>query len=95
MQDDQIVVLLRTLRRPSFFSRDRDFFKKSLCSDQYSIVYLDVRQLEVAPYVRRFLRHPEFKTWSSRKGAVARVTAMGVFVWRPRASRALSFTWVK
>ena len=37
MQDDEIVTLLRTLRHPSFFTRDRDFFNKMLCSDHYCL----------------------------------------------------------
>jgi hypothetical protein len=42
MHDDEIVTLLRTLRRPTFVSRDRDFFDKPLCSDSFCLVYLDV-----------------------------------------------------
>ena len=69
VQDDEIVTLLRTLRRPSFFSRDRDFFKKTLCSSHYSLAYLDVGPLAVAEYTRRFLRQPDFKTWAQRTRA--------------------------
>jgi len=80
MQDDEIVTLLRTLRRPSFFSRDRDFFKKTLCNGHYCLAYLDVGPLDVAKFVRRMLRHPGFKTWSQRQGCVARITARGIAV---------------
>lgn len=94
LQDDEIVALLRTLRRPTFFSRDRDFFKKSLCHDRFCIVYLDVRPLEVAKFVRSVLRHREFKSWSLRKGCVARVTTSSILVWRRHGARVIRFRWV-
>jgi predicted nuclease of predicted toxin-antitoxin system len=45
MQDDEIISLLRKLRRPSLVSRDSDFFKKSLCHDCFCLLYLDVPPL--------------------------------------------------
>jgi hypothetical protein len=66
MQDDAIVALLRQMRRPSFFSRDRDFFQKGLCSDKLCLAQLDVGPLQAADTIRRFLRHTDFKTWSQR-----------------------------
>ena len=93
MQDDEIITLLRTLRRPSFFSRDRDFFKKTLCSDNYCSAFLDVAPLDVAQYVRRVLRHPEFKTWSQRIGRVARIARSGIWLWRARALRVARYPW--
>jgi hypothetical protein len=62
MQDDEVIPLLRSLRRPTFVSWDREFFDRSLSSDRFCLAYLDVRPLEVAEYVRRLLRHPRFKT---------------------------------
>ena len=58
IHDDDIITLLRRLRRPTIVSWDRDFFDRTWCSDHFCLVYLDVRQLEVAQYVRRLLRHP-------------------------------------
>jgi hypothetical protein len=94
MHDDEIIIVLRRQRRPTFFSRDRDFFQKSLSSDNYCLIHLDVAPLEVAEYVRRLLRHPDFKTWAHRKGCVARVSASGILVWRPRMSRAIRYRWI-
>jgi hypothetical protein len=94
MQDDAIITLLRTLRRPSFFSRDRDFFKKTLCSDNYCLAYFDVGPLEVAQYARRLLRHPDFKSWSQRQGSVARIAASGISVWHAHAARLVRYPWV-
>ncbi len=94
MQDDEIITLLRSLRRPSLVSRDRDFFNRTLCSDNFCLLYLDVRPLEVADYVRRLLRHPDFKTWSQRKGRVVRVSASGISAWRAHVPRVTRYRWV-
>ena len=94
MQDDEIITLLRTLRRPTFVSRDEDFFDRSLCSDRFCLVYLDVGQQEVAAYVRRLLRHAQFKTWSQRKGQVLRVAKSGISAWQARAARVARYSWV-
>lgn len=94
MHDDEIVTLLRSLRRHTFISRDRDFFRKSLSSVSYCLVYLDVQPLDVAKYVRRLMRHPEFKTWTQRKGCVARVSVVGITVWRQHGSRLVRHRWV-
>jgi hypothetical protein len=58
MKDDQIIPLLRTMRHPTFLSRDRDFFDKTLCNDRMCLLYLDCRPFEVAKYACRLLRHP-------------------------------------
>jgi hypothetical protein len=88
MLDEAIISLLRAIRRPTLVSRDADFFDKSLCSRQYCLVWLDVRPDEVADYVRRLLRHANFKTWSQRRGRVVRVSATGITAWAIRAARA-------
>jgi hypothetical protein len=93
-QDEEIITLLRTLRHLTFVSWDRDFFDRSLCSDRFCLVFMDVPQLEVAEYVRRLLRHPEFKTWARRKGCVLRISASGISVWRARARRAARYRWI-
>ena len=93
MHDDEIIPLLRTMRRPTFVTRDRDFFDKSLCNDRFCLVYLDIRPLEVAEFVRRLLRHPQFKTWSQRKGCVMRVAPSGVSVWQVHLQRMNRFRW--
>jgi hypothetical protein len=93
MKDDEIIPLLRSLRRPTFVSRDRDFFRKSLCSDKFCWVYLDIWPLEVAKYARRLLRHPQFKTWSQRKGCVVRVATNGITAWRARTPGIGRYRW--
>lgn len=62
LQDEQIILLLRKLRKPTFFTRDSGFFRRGLCHRGYAVVVLSVGQYEVATFVRRFLRHHGFDT---------------------------------
>jgi hypothetical protein len=94
MSDEEIIPLLRTLRRTTFFTRDADFFAKDLCSDRYCLAYLDIRPLQAAEYARSFLRHRDFKSWAQRKGTVVRIAATGISVWRPNAPRIVRLRWV-
>lgn len=93
MLDDEIIPLLRRLRRPTFVTRDNYFFHKHLCNDRYCLAFCDVRPLEAADYVRRFVRHAEFKNWSQRKGCVVRISSSGLVVWRANAARATRLPW--
>ncbi len=52
MQDEEIVPLLLRQRRPTFFTRDDDFYDRRLCRSKYCLVYLDVDKNEVALFVR-------------------------------------------
>ena len=94
MTDDEIIPLLRRLRRPTFFTRDADFFAKNLCSDRLCLAYLDVKPLHVADYIRRFLRQSDFRTWTQRKGCVIRVAVSGISAWRIHAPRVARYQWI-
>ena len=82
LQDDAIIALLHQLPRPSFFTRDDGFYRQALCHPAYCLVYLAVRQYEVASFVRRFLQHPSFATYAQRRGTVVRVGHTAVRLWR-------------
>jgi uncharacterized protein (DUF433 family) len=74
MQDlEEIIPLLHSLGRLTFFTRDHDFYKPVLRHPQYCLVLLDVDMDEVAIYVRRFLRYPSFRTQARRMGKAIRV----------------------
>lgn len=81
LKDDQIIVELRALRRPTFFTRDADFFDRTLCHGAYCLAVVKTNQYEVAAFVRRFLRHPAFDTQGKRLGTVVRIGPAGVVVW--------------
>ncbi len=93
MQDDEIIPFLQQLRRPTFFTRDEDFYDRQLCHARYGLVYLAVDKYEVATFVRRFLRHPDFDTQAKRMGAVVRVSSAGLSFWRLHAEKELRREW--
>ncbi len=93
MQDEEIIPLLLQLRRPTFFTRDGDFYDRKLRHARYGLVYLAVEKYEVAVFVRRFLRHPEFDTQGKRMGTVIRASHARVSCWRINVENQLRFDW--
>ncbi len=93
MQDDEIIPLLHQTQRPTFFTRDDDFYEKSLCHNGYCLVYLNVAKYEVAHFVRRLLRHTEFKTKAKRMGCVIRISHHQLTVWRLHAEKEVYVEW--
>ncbi|MEB2334114.1 MAG: hypothetical protein OZ914_07355 [Anaerolineaceae bacterium] len=93
MKDNEIISFLQGLRRPTFFTRDDDFFKPTLCHARYSLIYLDVEKSEAAIFIRRLLKHPEFNTQAKRMGNVIRVAHAGLACWRLHAREEIHFKW--
>jgi hypothetical protein len=93
MKDDEILVLLRQLRRPTLFTRDLGFFDQRLCHQRYSIVCLAVERDEAALFTRRVLRHPDMSTQIQRMGSVLRVSQIGMNVWKLNAHREEFIEW--
>ena len=54
---------------------------------------LAVAKDEVAPLVRRLLRHREFDTIAKRMGTVVRVSHVDLSVWRLHAEQAIHIAW--
>ena len=84
LKDEEIVVLLRRLRQPTFFTRDVGFYTPALRHPHYAIVVAAVGQYEVAAFVRRFLRHALFDAHSKRTGRILRVAPSGITYWQLR-----------
>jgi hypothetical protein len=82
IQDDQIVPLLLTLTRPTFFTRDIDFANRNLCHASYCLVYLGVKADDAAGFIRRVLRHPALNTRNKRMGSVVTASHVGIQIWR-------------
>ncbi|MCW5553066.1 MAG: hypothetical protein KIS67_13015 [Verrucomicrobiae bacterium] len=82
--DDNLLPVLHRLKRPTFFTRDRDFWKAGLRHAGYCLVFLDMleHEGEVAATIRRFLRHPAFNTHAKRMGKVVRVHYDGLHYWQ-------------
>lgn len=93
MKDQEILTLLHRLRRPTFFTRDEDFYARHLCHSRYCLVYLAVAKDEVAPFVRRLLRHREVDTVAKRMGTVVRVSHVDLSLWRLHAEQAIHVAW--
>jgi hypothetical protein len=93
MKDEAIIPFLLTLPRPTFFTLDWDYFKRRLCHARYCLVHLDVRRTEVATFVRRLLRHPQFNTQVKRMGTVIRVSYAGLAVWHLHAEQEKHYDW--
>jgi len=93
MIDEQIIPFLLQLHRPTFFTRDVDFYQRQLCHAEYSLIYLVVTKKELALSIRRLLRYPDFNTEAKRMGAVIRVAPTGLTVWRLHAEQDVIVSW--
>ncbi len=84
IQDEQIIPLLHSLNRPTFFTRDLGYSDRELCHARYCLVALAVHRYEAAIFTRRFLRHAAFRTRAKRMGKVIRVSSAGIRFWQTR-----------
>ncbi len=79
---NEVIPLLHSFRRTTFFTRDRDFYDPTLLHTGYCLVYMNTAVDEVADYVRRFLRHAEFRTQSQRMSKIVRLHQSGINYWQ-------------
>jgi hypothetical protein len=93
LQDEEILPVLHHLRGPTFFTRDRGFYRRAVCHRQYSLVCLEVAPEEVAIFVRRVLRHPRLNTQVKRMGTVVRASHRGLGVWQLHAQEEEIIRW--
>lgn len=93
LKDEQIIVLLRRQRNPTFFTRDAGFYLPELRHRRYCLVVANVGQSEIAMFVRRFLRHPNFDTQVKRMGAVVRVSHFGFVSWHLKSQVEVRTAW--
>jgi len=90
---NEIIPLLHTLRRPTFFTRDHDFYHPALRHSGYCLVFLDVAFNEAAEFIRRFLRHPAGRIQAQRMGKVIRVHHGGLRYWQVGERRVHDLGW--
>ncbi|MDA1278100.1 MAG: hypothetical protein O2960_29235 [Verrucomicrobia bacterium] len=93
IEDENLIPLLHRLHRATLFTEDQHFFKQALCHPRFGLVYLDVRNVQVAEFIRRFIRHPAFDTQAKRLEIVARVRVGGVQFWRKGRSLLQTMGW--
>jgi len=95
IHDENIIVALHHLKQPTLFTRDGDFFKSVLCHRAYALVWIDAAPEEAALFVRKFLRHPRFRTKANRLGTVARVHHDGIHFWTRRHASLDQLSWAR
>ena len=93
LQDDEIISLLHRLERSTFLTRDLGSYRPYLPHPRYGLVCLAVSQYEAASFIRRFLRHPEFRTQARRSGRVVQVNPRGITFWRLHAEEEERVEW--
>lgn len=93
--DDQQEILryLHHSRQVTFFTRDSDFFRVRLCHQNYCLVVVDTAESETAQTIRRFFRHPGFRTRAGRCGKVIRLSPRLITFWEVGNSRRQTLIW--
>lgn len=90
---NDVIPLLHRLHQPTFFTADAHFHSPALRHPGYCLVMLDVPAMQIPLYIRRFVRHPEFRTAARRMGCVARVNPSGIAIWRRGAQQEQHINW--
>ena len=93
--DENIIPILHRLKRPTLFTKDKDFWRRELMHAGYCLVHLDIPEHEgqVAAFIRRFLRHRAFDTNAKRMGKVVRVHTRGVMFWQVGKQTVQTVKW--
>ena len=91
--DENIIVVLHSLKQPTLFTWDSDFYNYKLLHKNYCIVYVDVKQTDVAIYIRKFLNSDLFYTKSKRMGKIIRITYEGIKCWEFSKKTEKQFLW--
>ena len=80
LPDDNIRAILRTIKRRTFITIDKGFYRCEFCDKRYCIVFFNmslVREDEIPHLLRKLLRFSEFQTSKKRMGKVIRVSRGG------------------
>ncbi|MGH9838668.1 MAG: hypothetical protein ACREEM_07785 [Blastocatellia bacterium] len=93
MKDSEIIPLLHSLSQITFFSRDRDFYRRRFCHTNYCLAHLVIKETEIAEFILRVLRHPSLNTRAKRMGKVIRVTPERLYVWQLHALQRETLDW--
>ncbi len=90
---NDVIPLLHTLGRLTFFTRDRDYYRADLRHAGYCLVFLDVGYKDAADYICRLLRHSSFRTQARRMGKVVRVRHGGISWWEVSDKAEHAVSW--
>lgn len=96
MKDNEHVLpLLHQSKTPTFITRDLGFYDRNNCHANYCLACFAVAQKEVAEYVRRFLKYPDFDTKTKRLGMVVLVSHEGLRAWQLHGKKEAILDWSK
>jgi hypothetical protein len=90
---EEILRHLHRLKTSTFISRDEDFFHRRLRHPNYCIVVVSELVVDTAKDVRRFLRHPSFRTKQQRMGKIVRLSSTGIVWWEINKERQQRLSW--
>jgi hypothetical protein len=93
--DADLITLLLTLSKPTFFTHDKDFWTPALLHSSYCLVWLDTEDVDAARYIRRFLRHVDFDTNAKRVGKVVRVHPDSLTFYDSAHGKAKQLGWLR
>ncbi len=93
IQDPDIIPLLHRLKQPTFFTHDRDFFRRNLAHRNYCLAWLNIFDGRAAEFIRAFLKQELFNTTAKRMGAVVRVHPDGLEFWRRNRTALQRVRW--
>jgi hypothetical protein len=93
IKDEEIIPFLHKLGTVTFFTRDLRFYQSHLCHSQYCLVILAVADIEIASFIHRFLRHPEFNTKAKRMGKIVRVSHSVIRMWKLNDDKEYELLW--
>ena len=93
MQDEEIIPLLLSLKHPTFFTLDFDFYRPNLRHAGYCLAVLEVAQTEAAFFTRRLLKHRLFNSSARRMGAVLRLSHTAITFWRLELDSERRLSW--
>lgn len=90
---NDVIPLRHSLREPTFFTRDEDFYSRALVHAEYCLVHLDVPPGKSADYIARFLGHNLFRTKAERVGKVIRIRPSGMSYLERTHNRSRDVKW--
>jgi hypothetical protein len=93
LQDHEIAVALQRLNKATLFTRDVGFYRPEVRHHSYCVVVVNVSQYEVARFVRRFLRHPDFDSRAKRMGKIVRLSPARIASWKIRDAKETPHRW--
>jgi hypothetical protein len=93
VKDDFIITVLHSLKNPTFFTLDDDFYKPRLCHSGYCLVFLKTPHPEIVHFLSMFIKHPRFNTKVRRMGKVIQITTTKTRFWTLNAQDCVDVAW--